>query len=60
LVIYNNTFISNLYNLVDIFLDSLGGRDFDSLSASLGVRSSSSGGGGFAADFRSGLGNLII
>ncbi|XP_015365905.1 PREDICTED: myelin expression factor 2 isoform X2 [Diuraphis noxia] len=33
---------------------SLGGRDYESLS--LGVRNSSSGGGAFAADFRSGLG----
>jgi len=35
---------------------SLGGRDFDSLSASLSVRSANSGGGPFATDFRSGLG----
>lgn len=41
-------------------LGSLVGRDFDSLSASLGVRSSNSGGGPFAADFRSGLGNYIF
>jgi len=39
-------------------LDSLGGRDYDSLS--LGVRNSSSGGGAFAADFRSGLGNYLF
>lgn len=41
-------------------LGSLVGRDFDSLSASLGVRSSNSGGGPFAADFRSGLGNYTF
>lgn len=40
--------------MLNIFLDSLGVRDFDSLS--LGVRNSNSGGGPFAADFRSGLG----
>jgi len=38
------------------FLGSLGGRDFNSLSASIGVRNSNSGGGSFGADFRSGLG----
>lgn len=44
-------------NQIKYFLDSLGGRDFDSLSVSLGARNSNSGGGPFAADFRSGLGN---
>jgi len=41
----------------NIFLDSLGGRDFDSLSASLNVRNSTNVGSSFATDFRSGLGN---
>lgn len=40
-----------------MFLGSLSGRDFDSLT--LGVRNSNSGGGPFATDFRSGLGNYL-
>lgn len=40
-------------NSSSLHQNSLGGRDYDSLS--LGVRNSSSGGGAFAADFRSGL-----
>jgi hypothetical protein len=57
LLIYNHT---NLCYLDKPFLGSLGGRDFNSLSASIGVRNSNSGGGSFGADFRSGLGNYLI
>lgn len=51
-----NTSGAGSMNSSSLHQSSLGGRDFDSLSASLGVRSSNSGGGPFAADFRSGLG----
>ncbi|VVC30356.1 RNA recognition motif domain [Cinara cedri] len=51
-----NTSGGGSMNNSSLHQNSLGGRDFDSLSASLGVRSSNSGGGPFAADFRSGLG----
>lgn len=39
------------------FSGSLGGRDYDSMSGSLGVRGANSGAGAFTTDFRSGLGD---
>lgn len=40
---------------VYLFSAALGGRDYESLSASLGVRGSGTG-GGYGGDFRSALG----
>lgn len=50
-----------LYKQIKIhfFSGSLGGRDYDSMSGSLGVRGANSGTGAFATDFRSGLGDYL-
>jgi len=51
-----NTSGSGSMNSSSLHQSSLGGRDYDSISASLGVRNSNTGGGPFVTDFRSGLG----
>lgn len=51
-----NTSVPGSMNSSSLHQSSLGGRDYDSMSASLGVRGANSGGGAFASDFRSGLG----
>ncbi|XP_050429955.1 myelin expression factor 2 [Adelges cooleyi] len=51
-----NTSGTGPLNSSSLHQSALGGRDYDSLSVSLGVRGSGGGGGSYGADFRSGLG----